>query len=356
MLKYKVFNRLVLAGLVLALVQLACNVPTGIPTSTPALPAGGVVKGVVYQDTNGNGSNDPGEGPLAGVQVTLADCGALQNQLTAADGAFNFINLPAGTCHVSVLKAGWHFSGSIPSLTYPLPVASDPNLPTAFSIFMAPDATQVPGATDTPQIVPTDTFTPQADTATPTSSVAMLTPGTVNANCRFGPGTAFLPVGVLLLGQTVPILGKIADQTWWQIDNPSASGTTCWVSNTVVITSGDLSTVPVVAVPTGLVTKVVITTPKVVHGVCGGPNATSFKLSITSNGPATVVYHLEIYNGDGSLRNKTSDTTLMFATADTQTFDPGGAYKTDCGNYKITAFVTSPNQMSGSASWSVVSP
>ena len=93
-----------------------------------------------------------------------------------------------------------------------------------------------------------------------------------------------------------------------------------------------------------------------VHGTCGGPNPTSFSVSITTNGPATVIYHLEIYNGDGTLRNKTTDTTLTFTSADTQTFDPGGAYKTDCGKYNIKVVVTSPNSKTGQASWSVVSP
>jgi uncharacterized protein YgiM (DUF1202 family) len=184
----------------------------------------------------------------------------------------------------------------------------------------------------------------------------MVTPSTVNANCRFGPGTDFLSVGALMVGQTVPILGTISDRTWWQIDNPWAAGTKCWVSNAVTSTSGDLSKVPVLSIPTGLVTDVTIRTPAVVHGTCGGPNPTSFKLSITTNGPATVIYHLEIYNSDGSLRNKTADTTLAFASASTQTFDPGGAYKTDCGSFKIKAVVTSPNSKSGQASWSVVSP
>jgi uncharacterized protein YraI len=362
MFKYKVFYKLILATTVLALVQMACSISTATATPTPSI--GGVVKGVVYQDTNGNGVIDPGEGPLDGMQVSLADCGPLQSQVTAADGNFNFTNLPEGSCHVSVSKAGWHFSGSFPSLGYPIPVASNPALPTAFSIFMAPDSTAVPSFTNTPAISPTDTLTPvpasltptPADTATATASAAMITPSTANANCRFGPGTAFLSVGVLLVGQTVPILGTITDRTWWQIDNPSAVGTKCWVSNTVTITSGDLSHVPVLPIPTGLVTKVVITTPAVVHGTCGGPNPTWFKLSITTNGPAKVVYHLEIYNGDGTLRNKTDDTTLTFSSASTQTFDPGGAYKTDCGNFKIKGVVTSPNSKSVQATWSVVSP
>jgi hypothetical protein len=158
------------------------------------------------------------------------------------------------------------------------------------------------------------------------------------------------------VGQNVPILGTISDKSWWQIDNPQAPGTKCWVSAAVTSTSGDVSAVPIVAIPTALVTDVKITTPSVVHGYCGGPNPTSFSLSITTNGPVTVVYHLEIYNEDGSLRTKTDNTSLDFAKADTKTFDPGGAYKTDCGSYKIKAIITSPNNMSSEASWSVVSP
>jgi hypothetical protein len=129
------------------------------------------------------------------------------------------------------------------------------------------------------------------------------------------------------------------------------------VGNAVTSTSGDLSKVPVLPIPTGRVTSVSISTPAVVHGTCGGPNPTWFKVSITTNGPAKVIYHIEFYNGDGSLRSKMSDTTLMFASASTQTFDPGGAYKTDCGtNFKIKVLVTSPNSKSGQATWSVVSP
>lgn len=347
------------AILILALVQTACSLT--IPsTSTPTSASGGVVKGVVYEDVNGNGIIEAGEGPLDGVQVSIADCGPAQNQLTGADGAFNFSNLPAGTCHVTVTKSGYHFSGSFPSLTYPFPAASDPSLPTAFSLYMAPDGA---GPTDTPEAAteapaaPTDTATPSptaTDTATP--SVAMVTPTSENTNCRYGPGTDWLSVGGLQVGQNVPILGKLSDQSWWQIDNPQAPGMKCWVSAAVTTTSGDVSTVPVVSIPIALVTNVLITTPSVVHGYCGGPNPTSFSLTITTNGPVTVVYHLEIYNEDGSLRNKTDNTSLDFSKADTKTFDPGGAYSTDCGNYKIKAVVTSPNNMTSEASWSVVSP
>ena len=61
---------------------------------------------------------------------------------------------------------------------------------------------------------------------------------------------------------------------------------------------------------------------------------------------------LEIYNGDRKLRNKTSDATLAFASPDTQTFDPGGPFETNCGNnFKIIVVVTSPSNKSGQATW-----
>ena len=61
---------------------------------------------------------------------------------------------------------------------------------------------------------------------------------------------------------------------------------------------------------------------------------------------------LEIYHGDGNLRKKTSNTTLAFASAGTQPFDPGGAYETDCANnFKIIVVVTSPSNKSWQATW-----
>ena len=331
---------------ILALALTAC-----LP-ATPLM--GGIVQGAVYGDLNGSGTIDPGEVVLEGAEVTLADCGPNQTQVTAADGLFDFTDLPEGTCHVSVTKAGWIFSGSYPALTYPVPVASNPDLPTSFSLFMVPVMDFIPSDTPTP-LVPTDTPTAAPS---PTSATPMVTPKTDAANCRFGPGTEFSSVGGLAVGSTVPIHATIAGQSWWQIESPQNPGTFCWVSAAVTNTFGDLSLVPVVPVPTWIVTSVSVSVSPgpIVHGFCGGPNAVSFQVTITTNGPATVVYHVSIYNGDGSFRNSPWDATLTFANASIQTFDPGGAYSTDCVDYTIKALVTSPNAMTGQASWTVVQP
>jgi hypothetical protein len=355
--------------------QSVCGILIILLTLAACAPkVGGIVQGAVYGDLNGNGTIDPGETVLSGAQVTLADCGPVQSQVTVADGLFDFTNLPAGTCHVSVTKAGWIFSGSYPALTYPVPVASDPNLPTSFSLFMAPVGGAVPTSTPVPSATPTPSATPvpiiatiattppvPLPTGTPVSgsSAPMVTPKTVAANCRFGPGTAFSAVGGLNPGVSVPILATISGQSWWQIQNPEdIPGKHCWVSAAVTIASGDLSLVPVIPIPTGLVTDLTVSVSPgpVVHGVCFGPNAVHFSVTMTTNGPANVTYHLEIYNGDNTLRNSPGDQTLAFASASSQTFDPGGAYKTDCGSYYIKVIVTNPNSISARADWSVVSP
>jgi hypothetical protein len=324
---------------------------------------GGIVQGVVYADLDGSGTiEEPAEGPLDGVLVTLADCGPVQTQTTAADGAFHFAGLPAGTCHVSVDKGGWIFSGSFPLISYPMPAASDPSLPTAFSMFMAPVMDFIPTDTPSPTPVVTESSTLVGVTETPTlvpgGGPATVTPsGDEAVNCRFGPGTAYISTGGLAVGSSVPITGVSTDGSWWQIQNPMAPGTFCWVSRIVTVTSGDTSALPVKPAPAAFVTGVSVSAPAVIHGFCGGPNATSFQVSITTNGPTTVMYHVEIYNGDGSWRNSTDDAALTFSAFGTQTVDPGGVYKTDCGEFYIIAVVISPNAMtSAQTHWQVVEP
>lgn len=77
------------------------------PTSSPfatvnVVPAS--IAGVVYNDTNGSGTQDPGESGIGGVTMTLA-CTPAQGgppvnltTTTAANGSYSFSNLPSGTC------------------------------------------------------------------------------------------------------------------------------------------------------------------------------------------------------------------------------------------------------------------
>ena len=142
----------------------------GYASEQVTVSGGGVVQGVVYADLNGDGDIQSNEGPLDSVTVDLNGCGQALSQITADDGKFAFVDLPAGSCQVQVSKAGWDFSGSFPLLSYPVPVASDPSLPTAFSIYMAPTAGTL--ATETSASTPTLTSAPTAvPSATPTPVV-----------------------------------------------------------------------------------------------------------------------------------------------------------------------------------------
>jgi hypothetical protein len=71
----------------------------------------------------------------------------------------------------------------------------------------------------------------------------------VNANCRFGPGTAYGSVDVFQAGDEVSILARSpkAPRWWWVSHAPS--GTMCWLSDAVLETSGPVDGVSVRAAP-----------------------------------------------------------------------------------------------------------
>jgi hypothetical protein len=145
----------------------------------------GSVQGGVYSDfDHDSDASDPGEGPISGVLVTIIDCGPAQTQTTGPDGLFHFSNLPAGTCHVTVGAPGWVFDGTFPpGIGVPPAAASDPSLPTSFSIFMVAAGPKGPPA---PTKVPP---TPTGGPVTPLSfewSIASWRVNPSNANEYFG--------------------------------------------------------------------------------------------------------------------------------------------------------------------------
>jgi hypothetical protein len=225
---------------------------------------------------------------------------------------------------------------TMPSTIMPLPTDTPTPIPAL--------PTETPTATWTPTLLPSST-----------SSVPMIAPASVAVNCRYGPGAEWLATGALKVGQSVPVRGTNNSHSWWQIDSSWNPGTLCWVSGAVTTITGNTSSVPVHPIPTALVTNVTVTTSAVVHGFCGGPNAVGFQGAITTNGPATVVFHWEIWVAGGARLFSTADTPLVFASASTKTNDPG-AHSRDCGNYVAKLVVTSPNSIVGQANFSVVQP
>jgi hypothetical protein len=184
----------------------------------------------------------------------------------------------------------------------------------------------------------------------------MVTPLSVAVNCRYGPSPAYLVLSDLNPGESVPILGTNSDRGWWQIQDPDNPALKCWVSDPVVVISGDAASVPIVPIPQAYVIKAKISIDAtIVHGTCGGPNPNDFTGSITTNGPTTVIFHWEIWHTGGAKMNTTADQTLVFSSATTLTNNPGSISE-DCGKYTVKLVVTSPNNVTAQAQWQVLSP
>ncbi len=110
----------------------------------------------------------------------------------------------------------------------------------------------------------------------------------------------------------------------------------------------------------GPVTGLAISGPPVIHSDCTvdeDTNPITFKISITTNAPATVIYHLEVYNSARTiLLDQTPKARLVFTSAATQEVNLGDIYRTDCGNFIIKLIITAPNSMTAQTTWSVVNP
>ncbi len=231
-----------------------------------------------------------------------------------------------------------------------------------FPLFLPP-TTPTPEAT---AVVPTDTpaFTVPTATATeplvtavptiaPTPNVPMVTPNSVSVNCRSGPDVAYDAVSALMAGKSTEVTGRLEDSSWWYVQDPQNSGAFCWISANVVTLSGPTGGIPVVAPPPPIANKVTVDVALPPTVACGGPNAVTFSGTISTNGATTVTYQWEI---TGDRTNTTPPQTLTFSDASTQNAVDPGALTLDCGNYKVTLHVTSPNNISASKNFKLAAP
>ncbi len=90
----------------LALGQTITNLDAGLVPN-------GSIGDKVWNDTNNNGIQDPGENGIPGVTVNLYDCNdnPIAATITDANGNYAFANLPAGSYYVQFVKpAGYNFA------------------------------------------------------------------------------------------------------------------------------------------------------------------------------------------------------------------------------------------------------
>jgi uncharacterized protein YgiM (DUF1202 family) len=215
----------------------------------------------------------------------------------------------------------------------------------------------------TPTLTPTSPFTPTiTDTPTPTFTLTLAAPMvsvSMDTNCRTGPGNVYDLIGGLKIGETAAVVGRDAYNQYWIIKNPDNLGT-CWIWGKYATVAGDTSKLPVIAAPptptpVPAVTNVTVAMGKsVVHvSSCIGTGHVGFQgvtVTITTNGPMTVAYSFE-ETTQGWQRNH----TMTFGAAGTQS-EHFGIEVSTCGTHVVKAVVTSPNSITGQASFQVVAP
>jgi hypothetical protein len=106
------------------------------------------------------------------------------------------------------------------------------------------DAPESPGESG-PDAAPSDT--PEA-TATATLGPPMLSVS-VDTNCRSGPGEVYDYLGAILVGEEALVTGKLADGSFYTIENPDAPPPYCWVWGVYASISGDTSGIPILTPP-----------------------------------------------------------------------------------------------------------
>lgn len=230
------------------------------------------------------------------------------------------------------------------------PVATPPVTETPTLFLITPSATlSLPTAAATLPPAPTNTAPPP-----PTSTVPIVSPNGVNVNCRLGPGTAWVPLSALVVGQTAQITGRSTDNTWWLVNDPLNSGRGCWVAASVVVTGGNLSGVGVVQSPAATVTNVTVgTDPRAVSvpGCTGTAPTIKINGTIETNGPTEVRWRFETQQG-GAMPTQTT----MFDTFGEREFSVDYTPTIPAGTYWVRLVILSPNSTQAEGSYRIDCP
>ncbi|HXF85291.1 MAG TPA: hypothetical protein VNK49_07875 [Anaerolineales bacterium] len=232
---------------------------------------------------------------------------------------------------------------NIPSTIPITPSPTAPVLPSPTQPLPTNTATQTPSPTDTP--LPTLTFTP---------AVPVAFPKDVAVNCRFGPGTAWVVLSGLNVGQSAQILGRSTDGNWWYIVDPFGAGRNCWVAASVVNTAGNVTLVPVFEAPQASVTNVSVRVKPAVISIAGcvGPvPVLEIEGTIETNGPTTVKWYFETQQG-GAMSTRTSDFDTFGAKIFSADYTPILA----AGTYWIRLIVTAPNPIQAETTYRIECP
>lgn len=90
----------------------------------------------------------------------------------------------------------------------------------------------------TPTIAVTDTPSPTATSALP-PEITLLK----NTNCRMGPSEYYFYIDQITKDTVLPVIGRTADGSWWQVINPTDRE--CWIYSENSQANQDFSAVPI---------------------------------------------------------------------------------------------------------------
>ena len=207
----------------------------------------------------------------------------------------------------------------------------------SFSTPIPPTAT----ATFTPTPTATITLTPTPlPTATPVEFNLKIIKEIVN--CRSGPGVVFELINEFEEGQTLRVVGRDVDSTWWYIRDPGNPGGKCWVSADVSEVNGDTEALPIIqSLAASVINIELIVEPnRMVVSCFQFPQTFFFEAKVTADAPVIVLWQWEANTGAVSETG-----TLAFETAGTRSIYQ--SYQVDRANdYWMKLNIFSPNPLS----------
>jgi SH3-like domain-containing protein len=197
-----------------------------------------------------------------------------------------------------------------------------------------------PTPTALPTFTPGPTSTP-IPTATATPAAVSLTVKDDLINCRLGPGTEYILVTELLKEQFAQALGRNDSATWLYIRDPGNPEGFCWVSTSVLETSGPVIELPIFPPPFVTVTdfNLRVEPSRILVNCSQFPQTVFLAADITTNGPTLLTWKWEASTG------VVSDVgTLVFQEAGIQTINE--YYQISGPNeYWVKLYVLTPNEL-----------
>ena len=222
--------------------------------------------------------------------------------------------------------------------------------PTPTTTILPTDTPAQPTLTLVPSSTPPPSSTlPATQTSTPTVPVA--SPKDVAVNCRLGPGTAWVAISALNIGQSAQIVGKNSDGSWWYIVDPLNSGRNCWVSVSVTNASGNLAPLPVIELPKASVTNISVQVSPgtvAVTGCTGSAPTVRFTGTIEVNGPTAVKWYFETQQG-GAFSSQTTNFDAFGSREVTAEYAP----PLTAGTYWVRLVITSPNSLQSETRYTI---